>query len=164
MKKKLNKLKRVFLPSILDISPTNRLDLDENSAVGNFHGKNIDEAYEMISKNIMAYIDDFVFMGPLAFEYYSKALLCYFQEKKHCYEGFPYYVQIILSILKTQVKEKESRINSNVIDLIKWSVDNLADYMKWRIEHKNDEAYYEYYYHSSQELETLLINLKKLSP
>lgn len=157
-------LQKISLPSILDISPTNRLDLDENCAVENFYGKNIDEAYEMISKNFMAYIDDFMSMGFLAFEYYSNALLRYFQEKEHSYTAVPYDVQIILSILKIQVKEDGIAINLNVIELIKLSLNNLANYMEWRIEHKNDEAYYEYYCHSSQELKALLTKLKSYLP
>lgn len=62
-------------PSLIEISPTNCLDLDEGSAVSHFLGKSKQEAGHLFAKNPLYYLNDLVWMGEIALAYYFPPFL-----------------------------------------------------------------------------------------
>lgn len=64
------------LPTLLDISPTKLLDLDEKCAYEHFFGKTREEAREMFAERRgHVYLEDLGWMGARAFEYYVLAYM-----------------------------------------------------------------------------------------
>ncbi len=77
----MKKAKKEQLPTLLDISPTNGLSLDEAHAVKMFLGKNHEQALELLRDNFLFYQEDLAFMGPRAFRYYLTSLVTYITEE-----------------------------------------------------------------------------------
>lgn len=50
---------------------------DEASACEHFLGKNLDEAEMMFRENSLYYLEDLMWMGPVAFRFYLEALINY---------------------------------------------------------------------------------------
>ncbi len=69
------------LPTLLDISPSNCLDLDEAHAVKMFLGKNHEQALELLRDNFSYYQEDLAFMGSRAFHYYLTSLVTYITDE-----------------------------------------------------------------------------------
>lgn len=67
------------LPTLLDISPTNGLDLNEKEAVSHFFGKTLCEAVALFHENSIYYLDDLRSMGDKAFAFYLPAFCDYLQ-------------------------------------------------------------------------------------
>lgn len=57
------------IPSLIEISPTNLLDLDEKVAYQHFFGKSLAEA-EQLFDEAHFYVEDLGWMGRNAFDYY----------------------------------------------------------------------------------------------
>ncbi|MDF1839644.1 MAG: hypothetical protein P1V35_17390, partial [Planctomycetota bacterium] len=70
------------LPTLLEISPTNGLDLDEKCAINHFLGKTRIEASELFMENALHYGEDLMWMGEKAFAYYLPALFPYVRSSK----------------------------------------------------------------------------------
>jgi len=68
-----------ILPSVLEISPTGGLDLDELRTLKAFLGKDRRAALEMFKGNAAHWVDCLHAMGPSAFRYYFPAYLDYLQ-------------------------------------------------------------------------------------
>lgn len=64
------------IPSLLEISPTNLLNLDEKAAYEHFFGKSSAEAKQLFDQSHI-YVDDLGWMGQAAFEYYVCAYIDY---------------------------------------------------------------------------------------
>jgi hypothetical protein len=62
------------IPTLLDISPTNLLSLDERGAYRNFYGKSLSEARELFDESDF-YVNDLGWMGKVAFEFYVEAYI-----------------------------------------------------------------------------------------
>ena len=71
------------LPTLLDISPTKLLDLDEKCAYEHFFGKTLEEAREMFAETSGTcshiYLEDLGWMGKRAFDYYVQAYIDWLQ-------------------------------------------------------------------------------------
>ena len=64
------------LPTLLDISPTKLLDLDEKCAYEHFFGKTREEARQMFAERRgHVYLEDLGWMGVRAFDYYVHAYI-----------------------------------------------------------------------------------------
>lgn len=68
------------LPALLDISPTNLLNLDERVAHENFFGKSMAEARRLFDQHD-SYADDLGWMGAEAFGYYVCAYIDHLSER-----------------------------------------------------------------------------------
>lgn len=68
------------LPSVLDISPSNGMDLDERTALKHFHGLTQEQATALLRENPLHYLEDFFYMGPVAFAFYVPAVLALITE------------------------------------------------------------------------------------
>ena len=55
-------------------------DLDEAAAYDHFFGKSKEEAFQLLASDFLRYQEDFMFMGPGAFCYYSEAFTRYVTE------------------------------------------------------------------------------------
>jgi hypothetical protein len=62
------------IPSLIEISPTNLLNLDEKAAYEHFFGKSLAEARHLFDQ-ARFYVDDLGWMGPVAFDYYVCAYI-----------------------------------------------------------------------------------------
>lgn len=71
-----NRINSMKIPTLLDISPTNLLDLDEKLAYQHFFGKSLDEARSLFGQGAI-YVDDLGWMGEKAFNYYVCAYVEY---------------------------------------------------------------------------------------
>lgn len=71
------------IPTLLDISPTNLLDLDERDAYRHFFGKSLVEAQELFDQSDF-YVNDLGWMGENAFEFYIEA---YIKHLERCDAG-----------------------------------------------------------------------------
>lgn len=115
------------LPTLLEISPTNCLCLDENTAVMHFLGKDLEEAYIMYEAHPIFYSDDLAFMGPKARRFYIPIINRYILAYKKNYEfllsiltqlNIIAYV-ILLKNTKLILEDRESLIMiKNDIDLL----------------------------------------------
>ncbi len=63
------------LPTAEEINP--HKDLDGQWAEKNFSGKTIDEITELLKEDSLKYQEDFMWMGPKAFEFYLPAVFNY---------------------------------------------------------------------------------------
>ena len=66
-------------PTLIDISPTNLLNLDEKVAFQHFFGKSRAEAQALFGEGDF-YVDDLAWMGWVAFEYYVLAYIDFLDE------------------------------------------------------------------------------------
>jgi hypothetical protein len=64
------------VPSLIEISPTNLLNLDEKAAYEHFFGKSLAEAKRLFDQSHV-YVEDLGWMGQAAFEYYVCAYIDY---------------------------------------------------------------------------------------
>jgi hypothetical protein len=64
------------IPSLIEISPTNLLNLDEKAAHEHFFGKSLAEANRLFDQSHV-YVEDLGWMGQAAFEYYLCAYIDY---------------------------------------------------------------------------------------
>jgi len=55
---------------------------DERSACEHFLGKNLDEAGALFRESSICYQEDLLFMGPVAFRYYVRAVIRYIESKE----------------------------------------------------------------------------------
>lgn len=106
-------------PTLLDISPTNLLSLDERDAYKNFFGKSLSEARELFDKSDF-YVNDLGWMGKVAFEFYVEAYIdhldnCNLNELDIC---------VPMTLVKIRCAIFED--NSNLIKLI----DKISDLRK----------------------------------
>lgn len=69
-------------PSLTDISPCGGEQLDERAAVGHFLNKSVGEASELFFENASYYLEDFMWMGAVAFSYYLPAVMPYLQSEE----------------------------------------------------------------------------------
>jgi hypothetical protein len=76
-----NKIK-LLLPTRLQISPTNGLDLDEEIALRDFYGKDLSEAEGMIRNHPEYHTDSLLHMGDIAFNFYFRSFLKYLESEE----------------------------------------------------------------------------------
>ncbi len=67
------------LPGLSDFDPLDG-DLDALRAWNNFGGLGLDQAYPLFLENPLSYQEDFMFMGPAAFDYYFPVIDRYLRE------------------------------------------------------------------------------------
>src|SRR4051794_16209879 len=53
--------------------------LDERCACSHFLGKTLEDAQALFASNALAYQEDLMFMGPIAFRYYLEAAIRYIE-------------------------------------------------------------------------------------
>ncbi len=84
------------LPTEKDINPFNS-DLDEQAAVKSFLGKTREDALEMFCRNALAYSEDLMVMGDVAFDYYFPAYCAYLvsERSKDDSDGLSCFVSIV---------------------------------------------------------------------
>jgi len=97
------------IPTLLEISPSNGLDLDEKEAVAHFLGKDVLEAEALFRDNFVHYSNDLHWMGPVAFGYYFPAFASYLNSAESA--GYGDVVNSLLVLL-------EIRMNSDAASLI----------------------------------------------
>ncbi|WP_157499745.1 hypothetical protein [Lysobacter sp. Root983] len=68
------------IPTLLEISPSNLAQLDERVAHEHFFGKSLEEAIDLFRKTDHVYIEDLVWMGDIAFDFYVDAYIAYLVE------------------------------------------------------------------------------------
>lgn len=82
------------LPTLEEISPTGLLNLDESLAYLHFYGLGVADACSLISGNPNFYLDDLASMGPKAFAFYSRAVICFLNGNR-CRENIDLVKQMI---------------------------------------------------------------------
>ena len=70
---------KMTLPTRDEINPFD--DLDGRIACENFYGKDLKAAERMFGEHVSRYIEDLMWMGPVAFRYYSTAAIRYLQNE-----------------------------------------------------------------------------------
>ena len=70
------------LPSEAEINPFGDDDLDGACAVANLLGKSAEEAAALLADNSIRYQEDYLWIGPVAFCYYVRALLLYLESEE----------------------------------------------------------------------------------
>jgi hypothetical protein len=94
------------LPSVIEISPTRGLDLDERLAVKSFHGKDRRAAFEMFNDNAGHWTDCLHAMGPIAFRYYFPSYLDYLRTQTALAE--PGCLHSLLTVLEARQLNKDT--------------------------------------------------------
>jgi len=67
------------LPTLLDISPTNLMVLDERTAYEHFYGRTISEAVALFREKEEVSVDDLAWMGETGFNYYLDAYIVHLE-------------------------------------------------------------------------------------
>lgn len=94
------------LPTLLDISPSNCLDLDERCAVENFLGRTLNEAEELFGDKPHYYTEDLLWMGDV---------------------GFVFYFPAFYNFLKSDKANGDCDVLNNIITIIESRAENFAD-------------------------------------
>jgi hypothetical protein len=68
------------IPTLLEISPSNLVQLDERTAYEHFYGKSLEEAVALFREIDHVYIEDLAWMGDVAFDFYVDAYIAYLLE------------------------------------------------------------------------------------
>ncbi len=112
------------LPTTEEINPT-RGNLDEQTAVRHFLGKNLTEAEALFREASIIYEEDLRFMGPAAFRFYVLAAIGYIQSVAA--SGDSHIIHCFASIL-------ESRLEFEASELVA-SAPQLASVCHYILEH-----------------------------
>jgi hypothetical protein len=84
------------IPTFSEISPSEGLSLDEKAAASHFLGKSSHEAFEMMAKNMLYYLEYFKYMGPKAFSYYFNSLVIYLMSDLNEFDD-----NVLISVIQT---------------------------------------------------------------
>ncbi|WP_139215530.1 hypothetical protein [Lysobacter sp. cf310] len=68
------------IPTLLEISPSNLVQLDERVAYEHFFGKSLEEGVALFRELDHVYIEDLAWMGDVAFDFYVDAYIAYLLE------------------------------------------------------------------------------------
>lgn len=112
------------IPTLIDISPTNCLNLDERSAVENFLGKTFDEAKAMFFDHAERYTEDLGWMGRTAFNFYFPAYAAYLKSDAACPDDFMWVTTAIF--IQGNPAFHELRDNPDVVEVIEYGIKLLS--------------------------------------
>lgn len=102
------------LPGESDFDPFGG-DLDARCAWKNFGGLSLKQAYERFISAPEIYQEDFMFMGPVAFDYYFPIIDCYVREVSGSEDGDDCEVSILGSGVAAQFDWKAGRASDQLI-------------------------------------------------
>ena len=91
------------MPTLLDISPTGGVDLDEKCAMEHFLGKTQEQASALFFENSIYFIDDLRWMGGRAFVYYLPSVIPYLTSPES--RGDSDAVDSLISILRSRLED-----------------------------------------------------------
>lgn len=117
------------LPTAIEISPTNGLDLDEKCALEHFLGKTETEAEKLFFEAAEIYQEDLMSMGDKAFAYYLPALTPYLKSNESRNDSD--IVNYLIGIIGRRLEFTPSSIDlakESVLDLLNYCLDNYEKF------------------------------------
>jgi hypothetical protein len=115
------------LPSNLDISHTNGVNLDERLALEHFLGKTLEEAEELFRENSTYYWEDLMWMGSYGFAFYSEAFFRYLRSAQA--QDDAHSVRALCTILEFRVDSCPQSLlmcDSAVSSIVAFCLDSIA--------------------------------------
>lgn len=103
------------LPDLPDFSPSNLTILDERTAFEHFHGKTLRDAVSLFHEAEHVYVDDLVWMGAPAFDYYLDAYITYIKEAK---AGQPDICLAMHVVVTRTLLDRATKKMSRLVDTI----------------------------------------------
>lgn len=116
-------------PTMLEISPTNCLDLDEKHAVTHFLGKDVSGAEALFRDNFVYYSNDLHWMGPVAFKYYFTAFSNYVMSSESA--GYGEVVNSLITLLEIRMTNDAASVISlkdEVIGCLDYCINNYPKF------------------------------------
>lgn len=95
------------LPTAREINPV-PTDLDGKCAEENFLGKTLEEAEALFREASMTYMEDLMWMGPVAFRFYVQAAIRYIESEAA--QGDSYMVVSLATVLESRMEHERENV------------------------------------------------------